>query len=71
MAQIALDRSAVVAVVGELIASGMPQHVAMDQEREFDGFPGSGHHALIACNAQRRTSLADEYIRRRPKALPL
>jgi hypothetical protein len=35
----------------------MPEHVAVDQEWEFGGFPGPGQHALIASHAQRRASL--------------
>jgi hypothetical protein len=36
-----LDRSRVLAVIGELVAAAMPQHVAMHEEGKLGGLAGS------------------------------
>jgi hypothetical protein len=41
--EVVLDRSGVLAVVGQLEAGGMPQHVGMDGEIEAGHLPGTGH----------------------------
>src|SRR5262249_52864564 len=53
MAQVILDGACVVAIVAELIASRMPQHVAVDQKSEACGLPCSRDHALIPSHRQR------------------
>ena len=50
--QIALDRAGVMPVIGKLIAGRVPQHVAVDQERELSGLAGPRDRALIARDAQ-------------------
>ena len=47
MTEIVLNRPGVMAVVGQLVAAGMPQHVAVDQKREPCRLPGSGDHSLM------------------------
>src|SRR5215468_6037987 len=62
VAEISLDGASVVAVVGELEPTGMPQHVGMHEEREFRSHPRPGHHALISGCGQRRRTLRDEDV---------
>ena len=47
VAEIGLDGASVVAVVGELEPSGMPQHVGMHEEREFRRHARPDNHALM------------------------
>jgi len=42
------DGSGVVAIVGELVAAGMAQHVAVNEEGEAGGFASPRDHALSA-----------------------
>lgn len=42
VAHVVLERSGVVAVVGKLVAGGVPNHVGMDRKRELCRFPGPG-----------------------------
>ena len=51
MAEIVLDRSRILAVIGEFVAAGMAQHVAVNEEAEACTLASSGHHALITSNA--------------------
>ena len=60
--EIGLDGASVVAVVGELEAAGMAQHVGMHEEREFRSHARPGNHALISGCGQRRATLRDEDV---------
>src|SRR5262244_2926065 len=60
--EIVLNCPRVVPVISELVAAGMPQHVAVDQERETISLAGSGNHPLIARNAQWRIPLGNEDV---------
>jgi hypothetical protein len=40
----------------------MPQHVAVNEEREAGGLTSSSHHVLVARNAQRSPTLAHEQV---------
>jgi hypothetical protein len=71
VSEIPLDRPSVVPVIGELVAAGMTQHVAMDQEREGGSHARPRDHPLIACHAQRRAALAYENVDRFRVSLPL
>ena len=62
MAQVMLDSSGILAVIGQLVAAAMAQHMAVDEEPEPRCFTGTRNHALIASNAQRRATLADEHV---------
>ena len=48
VAEIGLDGASVMAVVGELESADVSQHVGMNEEGEFRGHAGPGHHALIS-----------------------
>jgi len=60
--KVVLDCPGVLAVVCELVAAGMPQHVAVNEEGEARGFASPRNHALIASNAQGCQALTDEHI---------
>ena len=62
MTEIVLNCPRVVPVIGELVAAGMPQHVAVDRERETSSLAGTGNHPLIARNAQWRTPLGNKDV---------
>ena len=49
--KVVLDCPGVLAIVCELVAAGMPQHVAVNEEGEARGFASPRDHALIAGNA--------------------
>jgi hypothetical protein len=40
MAHIVLEGSGVMPIVGELVTSGVPEHVRVDRERELGSFSG-------------------------------
>jgi hypothetical protein len=58
MPEISLDRAAVVAIIGELVACAVVQHVTVDQEPEFGRLSNPRDHALISGRAERRAALA-------------
>jgi hypothetical protein len=47
-----LDCTGVLAVVCELVAAGMPQHVTVNEEGEARGLASPRDHALVAGNAE-------------------
>src|SRR5215470_20153185 len=49
--EVMLDCPGVLAIVCELVAAGMAQHVAVNEEGEARGFASPRDHALIAGNA--------------------
>ena len=51
MPKVMLDCPGVLAIVCELLATGMPQHVAVNEEGEARGLASPRDHALIAGNA--------------------
>ena len=48
MPEIVLNGAGVLAVIGQLVAAGMAQHVAMHRERKASCLTGPCNHALIA-----------------------
>ena len=46
VAHVVLERSCVMAIVGELVAGRMPQHVRMDGEWEFRAYSSPGDHLV-------------------------
>jgi len=57
-----MDSPRVLAVVGQLVAAAMTQHVAVDEEAESGRLTRPRHHALVASNAQWRATLTDEHV---------
>jgi len=51
VAEIMLNRSRVLPIVGQLVAAAVPQHVAVDEKGKPRCLSGSGQHALIATHA--------------------
>ena len=51
--KVVLDCPGVLAVVCELVAAAMPQHVTVNEEGEARGLASPRDHALIAGNAER------------------
>src|SRR5262245_24038946 len=49
--KVVLDCPGVLAIVCQLVAAGMPQHVAVNEEAEARGLASPRDHALIAGNA--------------------
>jgi hypothetical protein len=61
VAQIVLDRPRVVAVAGELVACGMPQHVSMNLKRELGLLAGTLHQPIKALGGGWAAALGYEY----------
>src|SRR5271166_367675 len=62
VAEIVLQRSRVVSVVGELVSTGVPQHVRVDTKRHLGGLPEPLDEPMKADWAHWPTALAYEYI---------
>ena len=62
MAEIVLDGPGILAIVGQLVAARMPQHVAVHEERKADRLTCPCDHALIASHAQRHQALGNEHV---------
>jgi hypothetical protein len=56
-----LQRPRVVAIVGQLEAAGVPQHVGMDGESNLGLYTGACDHLTDAIGAHRATTLGDEH----------
>lgn len=63
VAQIMLQRSGVHAVVGELVAAGMAQHVWMDREWDAGLDTGTRYDAPNAGSGDGSASFRDEQVR--------
>src|SRR3712207_4029765 len=66
-----LDRAGVVAVVGELEAAAVPEHVRVDGEGEAGPLADTTHELLEAGHAQRARALAGEEVGRARPLLAL
>jgi hypothetical protein len=64
VAQISLQRPCVVPLVGERVATGMPEHVRVRFEAQFGLSPCPLHHAGKASGGEWRPSLRGEHERR-------
>jgi len=62
--EISLERPRVMALVGQSIAAGVPEHVRMGLERELGGNAGALDHAGKAGGAEWRAPLRREDERR-------
>jgi hypothetical protein len=62
MAHIVLEGSGVVAIVGELVTSGVPEHVRVNREWELGSFSGPSDHLQESRGRGWTTSLGDEDI---------
>ena len=64
VAKIGLDRSGIDAVVGQLEAAGVAQHVRVDLHIEACSLTSALDHRLKATLGERRTAFRREYERR-------
>src|ERR1035437_2017604 len=64
VSEIMLDCAGVVAIVGELVAAGMAQHVRMNLEREAGLDAQPCDHPTKAADGERRTTLGQEHVAR-------
>ena len=64
VAQIALDRACIDAIIRQLVPAAMPQHVRVDLHIEASSFTGSFNHRLEATPGEWCSSLTGEYERR-------
>src|SRR5262249_7556303 len=64
VAQIGLKRPGIDAVIGELEAACVPQHVRMHRETEIGGNAKPGDHLTKGSGRERRTALRSEDKRR-------
>jgi hypothetical protein len=62
VAEIVLERAGVVAVVGELEAAGMAQHVRMDGKRQLGGLAEPCHKMMEAHRADWFATLANKCV---------
>jgi len=62
MAHIVLEGSGVMPIVGELVTSGVPEHVRVDREWELGGFSGPSDHFQESCGRRGTATLGDEDI---------
>jgi hypothetical protein len=60
--EVVLERSRVVAIVGELEPTGVAKHVGMDREWHLGGLPDTLDEAMEADGADRPTALGNEYV---------
>jgi hypothetical protein len=63
MAEIVRKAPRVLAIVGELVAGRVAEHVRVDREGELCGFAGSLNHPQEPSSGYWRTGLSDKYIR--------
>ena len=62
MSKVVLDCPGVLAIVCELVAARVPQHVGVNEEGKARSFTCPCDHALIASHAQRRQALGDKHV---------
>ena len=61
MAEVALNRARIHAVVGQLVAARMAQHVRVYLHGETGSLACALHHRLKATRGERRAALADKH----------
>ena len=62
MAQIMLDRPRILAIVGELIAGSVAQHVGVNRELDAGLSSGPADDLAHRIGRERRLTLADEHV---------
>jgi hypothetical protein len=62
VSKVVLQRAGIVAIIGELVAAGMAQHVRMDRERHPGGFPEALHEPMEADRAHWSTTLRNKHV---------
>ena len=62
VAEIVLQSSGIVAIIGELVPAGMPEHVRMDWEWHPRGFPKALDKPMEADRAHWSTTLRNKHV---------
>ena len=62
MAQVVLEGSGVMPIVGEFVTSGVPEHVRVNREWQLGSFSGPSNHLQESCGRGGTASLGDEDI---------
>src|SRR5262249_23708278 len=62
MAEIMLDRSRILTVIGQLETTAMPEHVRRNFERKAGGLADARDHPLIAMDRKRRLAVGREDV---------
>jgi hypothetical protein len=62
MTDIVLQRASIVAIVGELVSAGVPEHVRVDAEWHLRGLAEALNEPVEAYGAHRPTALRNEYV---------
>ena len=62
MTEVVLERASVVAVVGELVSAGVPEHVRVDANWHLGGLTEALNEPMEANWADRPTALRNEYV---------
>ena len=57
MPEVLLDRPRVMPIIGELVATGVPQHMGMGLEAQLSGVPNSLHHLCEPRASEGRAAL--------------
>lgn len=63
MPHIVLNSPRIMAVIGQLVAPGMTQHMWIDGKSDLGLLPCSGHHLTDLTSRQRPLALGDKEIR--------
>jgi len=62
MTEVVLERASVVAVVGELVSAGVPEHVRVDAKWHLRDLAEALDEPMEAYGAHRPTALGNEYV---------
>jgi hypothetical protein len=62
MTEVVLERASVVAVVGELVSAGVPEHVRVNAKWHLGGLAEALNEPVKAYGAHRPTALRNEYV---------
>jgi hypothetical protein len=62
MTEVVLERTSIVAIVGELVSAGVPEHVRMDAKWHLSGLTEALDEPVKAYGAHWPTALRNEYV---------
>jgi hypothetical protein len=64
MSHVVLEGSGIMSIIGELVASRVPEHVGVDWERHLCDFPRPSDRFQETCRRRGPTTLGDKHISR-------
>jgi hypothetical protein len=62
MTEVMLERASIVAIVGELVSAGVPEHVRVDVELHLGGLTEALDEPVKAYGAHRPAALRNKYV---------